>query len=189
MNEIVQIGVYSFDKNLVIWTAFSLLIANVILGYFYLSVNQPELNLDHLHYKPVQPSQDLEQEVISPVKTESDLPILDSVGDDLSTLRFCNETCSVIDTNTDRVLCTFRKGSQNCRLMKCLFDNADTFLSEIELIEKISPANPESFYLKKLVCNLSIDKTLKERMFEWDANNLKLRLNSNIEIPAELLER
>lgn len=98
-------------------------------------------------------------------------------------LWFCTQSCSLIDADTKAVIANYNSGSLNCRLLTYCFAHAGKALTEQQIVEHIQPDNPEKFYIRKAVCNLKLDKALRNQLFTF-VNSNTIRLNASIERKA-----
>ncbi|GAD89956.1 hypothetical protein VHA01S_030_00310 [Vibrio halioticoli NBRC 102217] len=181
MNEVITLGEYRFSKDLLIAIIIFFLVITIVLAKFYYSdsnvlfrennkSNQSRGDEGDMEILPNQPSLQVQNE---------------KSNNDYLKLAFCPNECAVINAETQEVIAKFHAGSQNCRLMTYLFRHPNKTHDEYDIAFKVNPTKPESFYIRKAICNLKLDKDLRSKMFTIHGAK-KVTLNTLIPIPADV---
>ncbi|PMK78539.1 hypothetical protein BCT94_05480 [Vibrio breoganii] len=166
MNDILTIHGYAFDKSLVVAIVVVCLLLTIALVVVQGSLVGPA-----------------QLKFSNRVVSEAYVDVNEYCGsqdDEVMQLAFCSNENAVVNAKTKEVIARYNAGSQNYRLLAYLFDNPNKTISERDLASEVNPASPDSFYIRKAICNLKLDKELRSKMFTVHGSN---QVVLNTEIP------
>ncbi|MGF1698740.1 hypothetical protein L4D09_00175 [Photobacterium makurazakiensis] len=177
MSEIILIGDLALDKNTVKAVVLTLLVITLLLVATYHKLGESDISLESMTYKDSNTTP-----FVSDAASDSDLAPIPAIKEGYTQLAFCPETCSVINATTKEVIKHYQKGSNNCVLLNYLFNNPNKHLTELDIASKVCPECPEKFYIRKAICNLKLDKSLSDQMFNKSETGVEL--NTLVKLPS-----